>query len=61
MLEDKPEILTIGEVAEILNVSAITLRRWDNAGTLKAFRPHNRTKRRYHKKDVIAFMQSRPN
>ena len=60
MLEDKPETLTISEVAEILSVSAITLRRWDKAGILPAFRPPNRTKRRYHKKDIIAFMQTRP-
>ena len=60
MLADKPEVLTISEVAEILQVSAMTLRRWDNAGILKAFRPHNRTKRRYKKYDIVAFMDSRP-
>ena len=60
MLEDQPEILTIGEVAKILNVSTMTLRRWDNEGVLKAFRPSTTRQRRYHKKDVIAFLQSTP-
>lgn len=60
MFEDKPGILSIGEVAEILNVSTMTLRRWDKEGILKAFRPSMTKQRRYHKKDVIAFLQSTP-
>ena len=60
MLENKPEILTIGEVAEILNVSTMTLRRWDADGVLSAFRPSTTKQRRYHKKDVIAYLQSTP-
>jgi excisionase family DNA binding protein len=60
MFEDKPEILSISEVAEMLNVTPMTLRRWDKAGILKAFRPSQSSKRRYHKKDVIAFVQSSP-
>ena len=60
MLEDKPDILSIGEVAEILNISTMTLRRWDNDGVLKAFRPSTSKQRRYHKKDVIAYLQSTP-
>ncbi len=60
MLEDKPDILTIGEVAEILHVSTMTLRRWDTDGVLKAFRPSKTKQRRYHKKDVIAYLQSTP-
>ncbi|MBF0231520.1 MAG: helix-turn-helix domain-containing protein [Desulfamplus sp.] len=60
MLEDKPNVLTIGEVAEILNVSTMTLRRWDAEGILKAFRPSKTKQRRYHKKDVLRFLQSTP-
>lgn len=60
MLEDKPDVLTIGEVAEILNVSTMTLRRWDKDGVLKAFRPSTTRQRRYHKKDVLTFLQSTP-
>ena len=60
MLENKPDILTIGEVADILNVSTMTLRRWDADGVLNAFRPSKTKQRRYHKKDVIAYLQSTP-
>jgi excisionase family DNA binding protein len=33
-----PELLTIAQVAKILNVHATTLRRWDKKGKLKAIR-----------------------
>lgn len=29
MLEDKSNIFTIGEIAEIFNISTMTLQRWD--------------------------------
>ena len=39
----KPTMLTIGEAAEVLGVSQVTLRRWDAAGHLRAKRhPVNR-------------------
>lgn len=60
MFEDKPDILSIGEVAEMLNVSTMTLRRWDKEGILKAFRPSMTKQRRYHKTDVITFLKSTP-
>jgi excisionase family DNA binding protein len=60
MLENKPEILTIQEVAEILNVSTQTIRRWDNQGILKSFRASKTHPRRYHKKDIVAYLQSTP-
>lgn len=61
MLEDKPEVLTIQEVAEIFNVSIQTLRRWDNSGILKAFRANSTQQRRYKKSDVIKYLQTSPN
>ena len=60
MLEDKKEVLSLKEVSEILNVSMTTLRRWDNKGILKAFRPSKTQPRRYHKQEVVAFLNSRP-
>lgn len=60
MLEDKPEILTIQEVAEIFNISIQTLRRWDNAGLLKAFRASPTQQRRYKKEDVIKYLETSP-
>lgn len=60
MLEEYPQILSIGEVAKLLNVTVTTLRRWDQKGLLKAFRPTERSKRRYQKKDIEAFINKRP-
>ena len=57
-LQEMPEILSLREVAELLQVSLMTLRRWDDKGLLKAFRPSETQPRRYHKKDVIDFLKS---
>lgn len=51
-----PELLTIAQVAKILNVHATTLRRWDKKGKLKAIRVGTRRgvgERRYHREDII--------
>ena len=59
MTEDKvrlPELLTIAQVAKILNVHPTTLRRWDKKGKLKAIRVGTRRgvgERRYHREDII--------
>jgi excisionase family DNA binding protein len=37
-LSEKMEYLTVKEAAKILGVTPVTLRRWDNAGKLKAKR-----------------------
>ena len=50
-----PELLTIRQVAKILNVHQTTLRRWDKKGKLKAIRVGTRRgvgERRYHRKDI---------
>ena len=59
-LKNLPEVLTIREVAKLFNVSLMTLRRWDNEGKLKAFRPTVMSKRRYKKADIIKFLNSYP-
>jgi len=59
MAEDKvklPELLTIAQVAKILNVHITTLRRWDKNGKLKAIRVGTRSgigERRYYREDII--------
>ena len=59
MAEDNkrlPELLTIRQVAKILNVHPTTLRRWDKKGKLKAIRVGTRRgvgERRYHREDII--------
>ncbi len=51
-LKTKKELLTINEVAELLGVHVETLRRWDNAGKLKAVRMGKYGHRRYRKADI---------
>jgi len=50
--DDKKELLTIREVAELLGVHQQTLRRWDNEGKLKAFRIGRVGHRKYKKEDI---------
>lgn len=51
-LTDLPDLLTIREVAEILRVSPLTIKRWGKRGKLPAIRINSRGDRRY-KKEVI--------
>ncbi len=46
------DLLTINEAAELVGVDKMTLRRWDNAGKLKAYRnPMN--KYRLYKREEL--------
>lgn len=54
-----PELLTIRQVAKILNVHATTLRRWDKKGKLKAIRVGTRRgvgERRYRREDIVGLI-----
>jgi MerR family transcriptional regulator, copper efflux regulator len=51
------EFIKIEEAAEILNVSKMTLRRWDNAGKLKAYRHPINNWRLYKKQDIENLMK----
>jgi DNA (cytosine-5)-methyltransferase 1 len=48
----KDEIVTIAEAAEILGVAAVTLRRWDESGKLKARRHPMSGYRIYRMRDL---------
>lgn len=52
MKKDLPNLLTLSEVANILNVHPNTLRKWDKEGTLKAIRFGERGDRRYKREDI---------
>jgi excisionase family DNA binding protein len=59
-MEDKKQIgslLTISEVAQILNVHPNTLRRWSDSGKINALRLTPRGDRRYRSKDITTFLQ----
>ncbi|MEI6533129.1 MAG: helix-turn-helix domain-containing protein [Candidatus Roizmanbacteria bacterium] len=51
-LDDLPDLLTIREVAQLLRVSPLTIKRWGKKGKLPAIRINSRGDRRY-KKEVV--------
>jgi excisionase family DNA binding protein len=52
-LEDLPDLLTVREVADILRVSPLTIKRWGKRGKLPAIRINSRGDRRYKKEAVL--------
>ncbi|MBM3209534.1 MerR family transcriptional regulator [Candidatus Shapirobacteria bacterium] len=52
-LDNLPDLLTIREVAEILRVSPLTIKRWGKRGKLPAIRINSRGDRRYRKEQVL--------
>lgn len=51
--EDWPDLLTVKEVAKILRVSPLTIKRWGKRGKLPAIRINSRGDRRYKKEAVL--------
>jgi excisionase family DNA binding protein len=49
-------MLTISEVAGLLNVHINTVRRWSNQGTLKVYRVGSRGDRRFRQEDIDNFL-----
>lgn len=54
--DNLPELLTIEEVADVLRVSKITLKRWGKKGKLPAIRINSRGDRRYKKAEILRFL-----
>lgn len=52
-LENLPDLLTVREVAELLRVSPLTIKRWGKRGKLPAIRINSRGDRRYKKEAVL--------
>ena len=52
-LENLPDLLTVREVAEVLRVSPLTIKRWGKRGKLPAIRINSRGDRRYKKEAVL--------
>ena len=52
-LENMPDLLTVREVAELLRVSPLTIKRWGKRGKLPAIRINSRGDRRYKKEAVL--------
>lgn len=52
-LDNLPDLLTVREVAELLRVSPLTVKRWGKRGKLPAIRINARGDRRYRKEAVL--------
>lgn len=52
-LDNLPDLLTVREVAELLRVSPLTVKRWGKRGKLPAIRINSRGDRRYRKEAVL--------
>jgi excisionase family DNA binding protein len=50
-----PDLLTVKEVAQLLRVSVLTIKRWGKRGKLPAIRINSRGDRRY-KKEAVLYM-----
>jgi excisionase family DNA binding protein len=58
MANSNPDVgamLTVGDVARLLNVHINTVRRWSNQGILKAYRIGSRGDRRFRREDIVSF------
>ena len=52
-IDSLPDLLTVREVAEVLRVSPLTIKRWGKRGKLPAIRINSRGDRRYKKEAVF--------
>lgn len=52
-IHNLPDLLTVREVADLLRVSPLTIKRWGKRGKLPAIRINSRGDRRYKKESVL--------
>lgn len=52
-IHNLPDLLTVREVADLLRVSPLTIKRWGKRGKLQAIRINSRGDRRYKKEAVL--------
>jgi len=50
------DMLTVREVALLLNIHINTVRRWSNMGILKSYRIGPRADRRFRRDEIISFL-----
>jgi len=49
-------MLTTAEVAQVLHIHPNTLRRWSNAGRIKAYHVNQRGDRRFKREEIAQFL-----
>ena len=49
-------MLTVREVAQLLNIHSNTVRRWSDRGIIKAYRITHRGDRRFRREDIARFL-----
>ena len=54
--EEMEPMLTVSDVAHLLNVHINTVRRWSNQGILKSYRIGSRGDRRFQQEDITRFL-----
>jgi len=54
--EDIGPMLTIREVARLLNIHSNTVRRWSDRGIIKAYRITRRGDRRFRREDITRYL-----
>ncbi len=50
------DMLTVGDVACLLNVHVNTVRRWSNQGIIRAYRIGSRGDRRFRREDITRLL-----
>lgn len=55
-LSELPDLLTIREVADLLRISPLTIKRWGKKGKLPAIRINTRGDRRYRKEVILRLL-----
>ena len=56
IVEGQIALLSVREVAQILNIHVNTARRWGNRGVIKSYRIGPRGDRRFEREDVFHFL-----
>lgn len=59
-IDTLPDLLTVREVADVLRVSPLTIKRWGKKGKLPAIRINSRGDRRYKKEAVLWLLGIQP-
>lgn len=59
-INNLPDLLTVREVADLLRVSPLTIKRWGKRGKLPAIRINSRGDRRYKKESVMWLLGINP-